>query len=230
VGHELPVHVDLISFSDRPPSLEALAERVAARSGLSVQVDPLSLEDGRYLVQGRLSFACLPKVTVEVTCDSPEWKRHLKRRQIEVLGAGGRIPPRHLQALERPRPHGCQVWVKGFGSVEPALFWYTVLALEDLGGALSRTDKPLSHRERRYYDDLRRQYGESLTEADLFRRVRAADRSQFWKTCLAFPILLPVSALFWTVVGILLLRDLLRGFSRGSGSKSNGNAGSAGGA
>jgi hypothetical protein len=124
-------------------------------------------------------------VNVEVTCDSA--------------------------ALERPSPPGCQVWVKGFGSVEPTLFWYTALALEDLGGAMSGMGSP---RVRRYYDDRRRQYGGPVTEADLLRRVRAADRSEVWKTCLALPILLPVSALIWAVVGMLLLRDLLREFVR----------------
>ena len=216
MGHGLPGHIELISFSDQPPSLEALAEGVAARSGLSVQAKPLSLMGGFYQLHGRLSFACLPKVTVEVTCDSPEWwKRQMERREIEAPGAGVRISPRHRRALERPLPPGYQVYVIGYGSVEPTLFWHAVLALEDLSGAaMSGMDKPLSNRARRYYDDLRRQYGEPLTEADLLRRVRAANWSHFWKTCLALPILLPVSGLVWTAAGILLIRELLRQFER----------------
>jgi hypothetical protein len=60
------------SFPDQPPSLEAVAQRVAARSGLSVKAEPLGLFDGWYVVHGRLSFACVPGLSVEVSCRSAE--------------------------------------------------------------------------------------------------------------------------------------------------------------
>jgi hypothetical protein len=207
--------MDLVSFADQPPNLEVLAARVAARSGLSVQTEPLGLEEGRYRVHGRVSFASLPKVSVEVSCDSPEWQRQRKRREVESLVESGVLSPKRLQALEGPPRPGCQVWVKGSGSTDPTLFWYTVLALEDLGGTVTDgTDKPLSDRVRRFYDDLRRQYSEPVAEADLLRRVRAADWSEFWKLCLALPILLPMLVLLWTVlgpvIGVLFLQSLLR--------------------
>jgi hypothetical protein len=97
-----------VSFPEQPPTLEALAERVAARSGLSVKVEALGLFDGWYLVHGRLSFAWVPGLSVEVSCHSPEKMRQMGRRNVESLvrSGVGSLPRagRSGTAARRPEP------------------------------------------------------------------------------------------------------------------------------
>jgi hypothetical protein len=195
-----------VSFPEQPPSLEALAERVAARGGLSVKVEVLGLFDGWYLVLGRLSFACVPGLSVEVSCRSPEKMRQVGRRNVESLVWSGVIPAARLEAPLPPLPPGCVVDVRSYVGVEPTLFYQTLLALEDLGGTLSLIDKPLPDDIRREYDDARQKFGGPVTEAELRRRLRAAQWDFFRKACLVNLLLLPVqlplflAELFWELL------------------------------
>ena len=189
------LQIGWVSFPDQPPNLEAVAERVAARSGLSVKVEALGLFDGWHLVHGRLSFACVPTLSVEVSSRSPERMRQAGRRHTESLVRSGVIPPARLEAPLPPLPPGCVVDVKSYAGVEPTLFYQTLLALEDLGGTLSLLDKPLPDDMRLEYDDARRKFGGPVTEAELRRRLRAAQWDFFRKACLVNLLLLPVAPL-----------------------------------
>ena len=58
-----------VYFPGQVPSLEVLAARVTARSGLVVGAEPSELQDGFYQVHGRLAFACWSSTNVlRLTC------------------------------------------------------------------------------------------------------------------------------------------------------------------
>src|SRR5438552_2256 len=91
-----------VSFPDQPPSLGAVAGRITERSRLAVRAEPLDLIDGTYLLRGQLSFACVPRVCVEVSCHEPEqrWRLEVeyRRRTREEAVACGLASPEVLQA------------------------------------------------------------------------------------------------------------------------------------
>jgi hypothetical protein len=174
-----------VYFPGQVPSLEELAARVTARSGLLVRAEPSELQDGFYQVHGRLEFTCLPGLWVEVYCYTQEQRQ----RNVEMFVDFGLVSP---EARHAPRPPGATVHVKTFVGVEPTLFFHTVLALQDLGGELSES----------FHEVARSEYGQPLTEAELLRRVRdaqAAMRPVFWVSALLMPLLLPVH-IAWTLV------------------------------
>jgi hypothetical protein len=174
-----------VSFPERPPSLEALAEKMTARGGLPVRAEPVESEPGWYRLHGRLSFACLPGLSVEVYCYSEEQRR----RNVEMFVEFGLVSPK---AGEEPLQPGCVVHVRSYLGVEPTLFFQTELALEELGGTLREP----------FDEETRRQYGGPLSEDELLRRVRdqaAAMRPVWWASAFLMPLLLPVH-LAWTLV------------------------------
>ena len=174
-----------VYFPGQVPSLEELAARVTARSGLLVRAEPSELQDGFYQVHGRLEFACLPGLWLEVYCYTQEQRQ----RNVEMFVDFGLVSP---EARHAPRPPGATVHVQTFVGVEPTLYFQTVLALEDLGGELSES----------FPEEARSAYGQPLTEAELLRRVRdaqAAMRPVVWWTSLLMPLLLPIH-IAWTLV------------------------------
>ena len=174
-----------VYFPGQVPSLEELAARVTARSGLVVRAEPSELQDGFYQVHGRLAFACVPELWVEVYCYTQEQRQ----RNVEMFVDFGLVSP---EAVHAPRPPGATVHVKTFVGVEPTLFFQTELALEELGGELSEG----------FPEEARLEYGRPLTEAELRRRIRdaaAAMRPVWWASALLLPLLLPLH-LVWTLV------------------------------
>jgi hypothetical protein len=174
-----------VSFPEQPPSLEALAARITARSGLPVRAEPAASEPGWYRLHGRLSFACVPELGVEVYSYSEEQRQ----RNVAMFVEFGLVSPAARQAPLRP---GCVVHVKSYVGVEPTLFLQTELALEDLGGTLSEP----------FTEDVRREYGGPITEEELRRRIGAAHRHFFVLGCLLNLLLLPIQLPF-LIVGIL---------------------------
>jgi hypothetical protein len=185
-----------VYFPGQVPSLEELAARVTARSGLLVGAEPSELQDGFYQVHGRLAFACLPELWLEVY----SYTQAQRQRNVEMFVDFGLVSP---EARHAPRPPGATVHVQTFVGVEPTLFFQTVLALEDLGGELSDS----------FPEKARSEYGQLLTEAEMLRRVReaqAAMRPVVWATSLLLPLLLPIH-LVWTLVRLpWLLRKARR--------------------
>ncbi len=184
-----------VSFPGQPPTLDAVSARIAERSGLAVEAEPLGLFDGTYVLHGRLSFAKVRGVSVEVSCPEPErrWRllaeeTRLRRKMAVECGLAS---PEVLQAPLPPQPTGCVVDVRG-PFAEPTLFYQTLLALEDLGGTPCEMGKPLPDRERRAYEEARRQYGGPVSRAELRRRLHAAERAM-GITVLAHLVLLPVT-------------------------------------
>jgi hypothetical protein len=174
-----------VYFPGQVPSLEELAARVTARSGLLTRAEPSDLGDGFYQVHGQLAFACVPELWVEVYCYSPEQRQ----RNVEMFIDSGLVSP---DARHAPRPPGATVHVQTFVGVEPTLFFQTELALEELGGELGES----------FPEEARSEYGQPLTEAELLRRVRDAQvamRPVVWASALLMPLLLPLH-IAWTLV------------------------------
>jgi hypothetical protein len=174
-----------VRFPGEPPGLEEIAARVTARSGLGVVAEPFPNPDGFYQVYGQLSFPCAPETAVELFCYSPAQRR----RNVEMFVESGLVSP---EARRAPLPAGSVVHLRSIIGVEMTLFIQAELALEELGGTLH---EPPS-------EEMRQEYGGSLTEAELLRRIRdmeVAMRPALWATVLLLPLLLPIQ-LVWTLV------------------------------
>jgi hypothetical protein len=174
-----------VRFPGEPPGLEEIAARVTARSGLQVVAEPLLNPDGFYQLHGRLSFACASQAAVELFCYSPAQRR----RNVEMFVESGLVSP---EARQAPLPDGSVVHLRSFIGVEMTLFIQAELALEALGGTLR---EPLS-------EEMRREYGSPLTEAELFRRIRDVDEAMRpirRASSILLPLLLPVH-IAWTLV------------------------------
>jgi hypothetical protein len=141
-------------FPGDPPGLEAIAERVTARSGLQAVAEALEDYDGFYQLHGRIGFTCALQTTVEVYCYSPEQRQ----RNVELFAEAGLVSPEATKTPPRP---GSVVHLKSFIGVEPTLLFQTELALEELGGTLRGP----------FPEDMRQEYGGPLTEAELLRRI-----------------------------------------------------------
>jgi hypothetical protein len=141
-------------FPGDPPSLEAIAERVTARSGLRAVAEPLEDTAGFYRLYGRVGFACAPQTAVKVSCYSSEQRQ----RNVELFVEAGLVSP---EAKKTPLRPGSVVHLKSFVGVEPTLLFQTELALEELGGTLREP----------FPEDMRQEYGGPLTEAELLRRI-----------------------------------------------------------
>jgi hypothetical protein len=161
-----------VRFPGDPPSLEAIAERVTARCGLRAVAEPLEDYDGFYQLHGRVGFACAPETAVKVYCYSPQQRQ----RNVELFVEAGLVSP---EAQKTPLRPGSVVHLKSFIGVEPTLLFQTELALEELGGTLREP----------FPEDMRREYGGPLTEAELLRRIEEMQASMR-------PIAAAASALF----------------------------------
>jgi hypothetical protein len=149
-----------VRFPGDPPSLDSIAERVTARSGLLALAEPLEDTAGFYQLYGRVGFACAPETAVKVYCYSPEQRQ----RNVELFVEAGLVSP---EAKKTPFCPGSVVHLKSFVGVEPTLLFQTELALEELGGTLREP----------FPEDMRQEYGGPLTEAELLRRIEEMQAS-----------------------------------------------------
>jgi hypothetical protein len=180
-------------FEGPAPAASAVAETVAARSGLEVLLDETGPEiHGRlYDLHAHLAFAGFPKDRVQIHAYRPSGvKEHLQTTGVSDL------PIANVVQGANELPGAQTIYLEGFVG-EPTLFFATILALERLGG---RFDKPLA-------DDERLKYDRPLTLGELKQRHEKTRRRAFFASLLfviLLPLLLPLYALgiVWTVLTV----------------------------
>ena len=170
---------DQVSFDGRAPDLALIAAKVTELNGLRVIVEQADAEVKGPLCDqhGHIAFACAPQEKLELCTYQPG----AVRKFHDEFTDGVELPiEKFVQGLNEPA--GTQViYLRSIFGVE-TLTGMTLLALESLGGRLR---EPIS-------DELRREYGRPITEAELQQRRRQVQR-QMWKAGLLALLLLPVT-------------------------------------
>jgi hypothetical protein len=185
------VVVQEVIFDAPAPTAVAIAARVAELVGL-----PLITRDAPSGIRGsfrdlhaHIAFEAHPDAEIELTAYSAGAVRQfLRRTGVDTMPMAS-----HVQGVNEAE--GKQtVYVRGYVGQEPTLFFATTLALEQLGGLLR---EPIP-------ENVRREYGHSISSAELSRRHRTAQKHMlltFAASLLLLPILVPV----WTVMALITM-------------------------
>lgn len=155
-------------FAGQVPDLARIAAEMTRRSGLEVSVRDSAPEvtSTVFAMHGELSFACVNRERVKVYSYRPWVPREPDEATLAALAA---IDPGHADQAHRILNGGRvdgdhhSVHVQGFVGEEGTLFDVTALALESLGGSLTR---PIS-------DERRQRCSAALTPSALRARHRA---------------------------------------------------------
>lgn len=182
------VVVSEIVFDGEAPELSAIADKVAALSGLPLSV---AEEDGDlYDLHAHLAFACAPQIQLEMHTYRAGAVKQLYQ---QTFGDVDLPIARCVQGLNEPA--GTQaVYLRGYIGQEPTLLIVTILALEALGG---RPRHPIGEEERR-------QYGSPITPAQLEERQRKLSK-QMRLIVVVGLLLLPVLLPLWLIGFFVLL-------------------------
>ncbi len=162
-----------VAFPDRAPPLPETCAKATELCSLPVVV--LETHTDKILeFRGSIAFECAQDWPLEV----------FAYRQGSVAGFVGVTEPADTQTVHLRGDLG-----------EPTLMVTTRLALESLGGTLSR-EIP---------GEYRREFGQPITESELMERLRKAKRHMRrieWTLILMLPILIPwfVVVSIWTLV------------------------------
>lgn len=170
---------DHVNFDGRAPELSRIADTVTKLCGLPVtlQLSDLAERGGFHDQHGHIAFACAPNEQLEIY----SYKPGAVRKHYDEFTEGVELPiEKAVQGLHEQA--GTQsIYLRGWVGME-TLMAVTVLALESLGG---RPRVPIS-------DEMRREYGAPITEADLFERRRQLQK-QLRRVGLIQILLLPVT-------------------------------------
>jgi hypothetical protein len=181
-----------VGFDGQAPELYRIAVKVAELSGLTLSVTESGTEvkGDLYDLHGYLAYTCAPEQRLELWT----YRAGAVRRFCEETFGNVELPmARCVRGVNEPA--GTQaVYLRGYLGQEPTLLVMTTLALEALGG---RPREPIT-------DEERREYGTSITPAQLQARQRRLAR-QLWPTvvvgCLLLPLLIPL----WVVAVLVTM-------------------------
>ena len=170
---------DQVRFDGRAPELSEIASKVTELCGLPLIVEQSDANEkgNLYDQHGHFAFACVSQEQVEIHSYRPGAVRAFYDEFTDCVEL-----PSEKFVTGLNEPAGTQaIYLTGFVGLE-TLMTVTLLALESLGG---RPRGPIS-------DETRREYGGSITEADLLKRRRQLHR-QVRSAGLILLLMLPVT-------------------------------------
>lgn len=187
-------------FSDTPPQLTEICERMEAICGLPVLVHEKDSGPG-YVYEATIAFAANPDLELKIslsdreamrqnideTCDDPVLRSMMKNT---------------VQGANAP-PGTNSVHLQGYLGQEVTLMMVTLLALESLGGV---TDQPFSKEERQEFE---RFISEEELEARCMEAAKQVRRSQY-TALLTLPLWLPIWLLGMVAFVIMLPWKILQ--------------------